>query len=104
MTFDPENLFVSPHAVAQFRRRIARLEFAAAWEVIAGGVRQATNVLLLPDGATWRVRTRRPFPFEFRAFCVYDEEFQAFVVKTIVRGDSCVTRKRRRRGQGTEDA
>ena len=98
MDFDPANLFISPHAVSQFRRRIARLEFAAARESIAEGIRQATNILLLPDGATWRIRTRRPFPYEFRAYCVYDQEFQSFVVATVVRGDSCVMRKWRRHG------
>lgn len=97
MNFDATNIFVSPHAVEQFRRRIVRLEFTTAREIIALGIRQSGNILLLPDGATWRVRTRRPFPYEFRAFCVYDEQFQSFVVATLVRGDSCVTRKWRKR-------
>ncbi|MGH9837076.1 MAG: hypothetical protein ACRD9Y_28950, partial [Blastocatellia bacterium] len=40
---------------------------------------------------------RRPFPFEFRAFCVFDEERGHFVVTTIVRGDSNVKRKHKRK-------
>jgi hypothetical protein len=48
---------------------------------------------------TLRVRTRRPFPFEFRAFCVFDEARGHFVVTTIVRGDGSVRRKHRRRAQ-----
>jgi hypothetical protein len=45
-----------------------------------------------------RVRTRRPFPFEFRAYCVFDHERGHFVVTTIVRGGSRATRQHQRRG------
>jgi hypothetical protein len=55
------------------------------------------NFKLLPDGNTLRIRTRRPFPFEFRAFCVFDHARRNWVVTTIVRGDSSVTRKQRRK-------
>jgi hypothetical protein len=90
--------FVSPHAIDQFRKRIAPMEAAKARRVIVAGILQATNVKPLPDGNTLRVRTRRPFPFEFRAYCVFDHERGHFVVTTIVRGDSNVTRGRRRKG------
>jgi hypothetical protein len=85
--------------VTQFQRRIAPLSRDAAAQVIQEGVQLATNVRQLPDGLTWRVRTRRPFPFEFRAFVVFDLERGHFVVTTITRGDSSVTRKRRRAKQ-----
>lgn len=93
------NLFVSPHAISQFQQRIAPVEEVKARRVILAGILQAANVRLLPDGNTLRVRTRRPFPFEFRAYCVFDQERGHFVVTTVVRGDSCVTRKRRRQGR-----
>ncbi len=88
---------VSVHAIEQFQQRIAPLGHAAALRVIQEGIQLATNVRRLPDGLTWRVRTRRPFPFEFRAFVVFDLERHDFVVTTITRGDSSVTRKRRHR-------
>lgn len=95
------NLFVSPHAIGQFQNRIARVEEDKARRFILAGILQATNRKHLPANAehpeTWRIRTRRPFPFEFRAFCVFDEEHGHFVVKTIVRGDSCVKRQHKRR-------
>lgn len=69
-----------------------------ARQIILAGIRQATNVRVLPDGETLRVRTQRPFPFEFRAYCVFDVERGHVVVTTIVRGDSNITRKHRRRG------
>jgi hypothetical protein len=87
--------FVSAHAIDQFRQRIAPMEENKARRVILAGILQATNVKRLPDGNTLRVRTRRPFPFEFRAYCVFDHERGHFVVTTIVRGDSNVTRARR---------
>lgn len=98
-------LFISPHAVEQFQQRIAPMEETQARFFIGKGIRQATNRKLIPakDGhpETLRIRTKRPFPFEFRAFCVFDSEKQSWVVTTIVRGDSCVKRqhKRRRGGQ-----
>jgi hypothetical protein len=92
-------IFISPHAVAQFQRRIAPMSRAAAAQVIREGIQLATNVRRLPDGLTWRLRTRRPFPFEFRAFCVFDEARGHFVVTTIVRGDGSVRRKHRQRAQ-----
>jgi hypothetical protein len=92
------NLFVTPHAVEQFQKRIAPLDAVSAHQVILDGISQATNVHVLPDGTTLRVRTRRPFPFEFRAFCVFDVEQGHMVVTTIVRGDSNVTRKYKRKG------
>src|SRR2546426_12830022 len=93
--FETLNLSVSLHAIDQFRQRIAPVEEAKARRFILAGILQATNVRSLPDGNTLRVRTRRPFPFEFRAYCVFDRERGHFVVTTIVRGDSSVTRKRR---------
>lgn len=86
---------VSDHAVFQFQARIARLDDMSARRVIRDGIQSAENILALPDGNTLRVRTRRPFPFEFRAYCVFDHERGHFVVTTLVRGDSNVTRARR---------
>lgn len=91
------NLFVSSHAVSQFRQRIAPMEEVKARRFILAGILQAANVKRLPDGNTLRVRTCRPFPFEFRAFCVFDRGRGQFVVTTVVRGDSCVTRKHKRK-------
>ena len=92
------NLFISSHAVEQFQQRIAPMDAAKARQMILDGIRQSTNVRTLPDGATLRVRTQRPFPFEFRAYCVFDAERGHPVVTTIVRGDSNITRKHKRRG------
>lgn len=91
-----ERLIISKHAVEQFQQRIASMEDARARSFIEAGIRDAVNVKLLPDGNTLRIRTRRPFPFEFRAFCVFDQQRGGWVVTTIVRGDSKVTRKQRR--------
>ncbi len=91
------DLFVTPHAVEQFQQRIAPLDAAKARHVILAGIRQATDVRVLPDGATLRVRTRRPFPFEFRAYCTFDGQRGHLVVVTVVRGDSNVTRKHKRK-------
>jgi len=91
------DLFVTPHAIEQFRQRIASMDEVRAQQIILAGIRQATNVRVLPDGETLRVRTQRPFPFEFRAYCVFDAERGHVVVTTIVRGDSNITRKHRRR-------
>ena len=52
---------------------------------------------VLPDGMTLRVRTQHPFPFEFRAYCTFDVERGHLVVTTVVRGDSNITRKHKRR-------
>lgn len=93
---DFSSLFISKHAVEQFQQRIASMEDARARSFIEAGIRDAVNVKLLPDGNTLRIRTRRPFPFEFRAFCVFDQQRGGWVVTTIVRGDSKVTRKQRR--------
>jgi predicted nucleotidyltransferase len=94
-----EGLFVTPHAVTQFQLRIAALDEAAARDVILAGIREATNVSVLPDGVTLRVRTKRPFPFEFRAYVVFDKRRGHRVVTTNTRGDSSVARKRRRKGR-----
>jgi UDP:flavonoid glycosyltransferase YjiC (YdhE family) len=94
-----ENVRVSFHAVGQFRERVADLPETVARKIILEGVRTAENVRLLPDGETLRIRTRRPFPFEFRAILVYDEEFEAPVVTTVLRGDSWKIRKKRARGE-----
>jgi len=90
------DLFVTPHAIEQFQQRIAPMDEARARQIILSGIRQATNVQALPSGAL-RVRTQRPFPFEFRAFCVFDADRGHAVVTTIVRGDSNITRKHKRR-------
>ena len=92
------DLFVTPHAVEQFQQRIAPMDEAKARQMILAGIRQSTNVRVLPDGETLRIRTQRPFPFEFRAYCVFDVARGHPVVTTIVRGDSNVTRKHKRRG------
>jgi hypothetical protein len=92
---EPDDLFISAHAVEQFRQRIAPVSEARTRFFIAEGIRYSTNVKLLPDGNTLRIRTRRPFPFEFRAFCVFDQTRHNWVVTTIVRGDSHVRRKHR---------
>lgn len=89
-------LHISAHAVEQFQARIAPMDEARARFFIGAGIRQATNRKLLPDGNTLRIRTRRPFPFEFRAFCVFDAARQGWVVTTILRGDNKVTRKQKR--------
>ena len=88
---------VSAHAIEQFQNRIAPLSDAKARRFILAGIRQAVNVRLQPDGTSFRVRTRRPFPFEFRAYCVFDADKLAYVVTTIVKGDSNVTRKQKRK-------
>lgn len=90
-----ESCGVSDHAISQFQARIARLDDVSARRVIHDGIQRAENILALPDGDTLRVRTRRPFPFEFRAYCVFDHERGHFVVTTIVRGDSRATRARK---------
>ncbi|HYE71913.1 MAG TPA: hypothetical protein VEF04_01225 [Blastocatellia bacterium] len=95
------NLFVSPHAISQFQDRIASMEEVKARRFISAGILQATNRKLLEANdkhpKTLRVRTKHPFPFEFRAFCVFDEGRGHYVVTTIVRGDSNQTRKRKRK-------
>ena len=90
-----DNFFITPHAIEQFQKRIARLSDERAREVIRAGIGQATNVRVLPDGETLRVRTRRPFPYEFRAYCVFDHGRGHRVVTTIVWGDSRATRQRK---------
>lgn len=95
------NLFVSDHAISQFQNRIAAIEEVKARQFIQAGILQAANLKLIPAKdeypQTLRVRTRRPFPFEFRAYCVFDPDKLAYVVTTIVRGDSNVTRKQKRK-------
>lgn len=93
------NLFISRHAVEQFRQRIAPMSEARTRSFIHEGIRHSMNFNVLPDGNTLRIRTQRPFPFEFRAYCVFDQERGHFVVTTIVRGDGSVTRKKRRRAK-----
>lgn len=94
---------VSAHAIQQFQQRIALLGKAKALEFILAGIRLSENVRVQSDGRSLRVRSRRPFPFEFRAYCVFDEERKRFVVTTIVRGDSKVTRKRKKATLQAED-
>ena len=92
-----ENVIVSFHAVEQFQNRIAKLPEEVVRRIISEGITKSENVKLLPDGGTLRVRTRRPFPFEFRAILVYDEEFEKPVVTTVLKGDSWKIRKQRNR-------
>jgi hypothetical protein len=92
-----DGLFISSHAVEQFQSRIAPMTDERARFFIREGIRLSTNIKLLPDGGTLRVRTRRPFPFEFRAFCVFDAARQNWVVATVLRGGYSVTRKRQHR-------
>jgi hypothetical protein len=96
-----ENILVSYHAIEQFRKRIANLPELVVHKIIIEGVKTTDKVKLLPDGGTLRARTRRPFPFEFRAILVYDEEFECPVVTTVLRGDSWKVRKRRNREVGS---
>jgi len=95
------NLLVSDHAISQFQNRIAAIEDVKARRFIQAGILQAANQKLIPAKGeypeTLRVRTRRPFPFEFRAYCVFDPDKLAYVVTTIVKGDSNVTRKQKRK-------
>lgn len=95
------NLFVSQHAISQFRERIANVEEVKARRFISAGILQATNKKLIEASdkypETLRVRIQRPFPFEFRAFCIFDVQRGHYVVTTIVRGDSNQTRKRKRK-------
>ena len=90
---------ISQHAIEQFQKRIARLSDDETRMVIRDGICRATNVRVLPDGETLRVRTRRPFPYEFRAYCVFDHRRGHWVVTTIVWGDSRATRKRKTSGR-----
>jgi hypothetical protein len=90
-------LQVSSHAVEQFQKRIAAMDANKVQRFILDGIRQAENIKLQTDGVSLRVRTRRPFPFEFRAYCVFDPEKLSYVVTTIVRGSSNVTRKQQRK-------
>ncbi len=96
-------LQVSAHAIEQFQNRIAPMTAEKAEQFIHDGIRQAVNIKTQPDGTSFRVRTRRPFPFEFRAYCVYDNEKLAYVVTTIVRGNSNVTRKQKSKGEQRND-
>ncbi len=92
-----ENFVVSFHAVEQFQARISNLPETVVREIIEDGVKTTDKVKLLPDGGTLRARTRRPFPFEFRAILVFDEEIECPVVTTVLNGDSWKVRKRRNR-------
>ena len=96
-------LQISAHATRQFQNRIAPMSDEKAEQFIHDGIRQAVNIKTQPDGTSFRVRTRRPFPFEFRAYCVYDAEKLAYIVTTIVRGNSNVTRKQQRRGEAAKE-
>jgi hypothetical protein len=92
-----EKIVISWHAVEQFQARISLLPEKVVREIIEKGVKTTDKVKLLPDGGTLRIRTRRPFPFEFRALLVYDEEFECPVVTTVLKGDSWKVRKQRKR-------
>ncbi len=92
-----DKIVVSFHAVEQFQARISSLPEKVVREIIENGVKTTDKVKLLPDGGTLRIRTRKPFPFEFRALLVYDEEFELPVVTTVLRGESWKLRKQRNR-------
>ena len=92
-----ENVVVSFHAVEQFQARISQLPEKIVREIIEKGVKTTDKVKLLPDGGTLRIRTRRPFPFEFRAIIVFDYEQNCSVITTILKGDSWKIRKQRNR-------
>jgi len=100
---DISDLFITPHAIEQFQQRIAPLPEAKARSFILEGIRLSANRKLLPDGNTLRIRTRRPFPFEFRAICVFDHSRGHWVVTTILHGDSSITRKRKRQTRAATD-
>lgn len=95
-------LIISAHAIEQFQNRIAPLSDEKAQAFIREGIGQAMNIKTQPDGTSFRVRTRRPFPFEFRAYCVFDPDKLAYVVTTIVKGDSNVTRKQKQKAQAKD--
>lgn len=97
------NLHISEHAVEQFRKRIAPMSEERTRFFISEGIRYSMNFKIQPDGTSLRIRTRRPFPFEFRAYCVYDAEKLAYVVTTIVRGNSNVTRKQQRQSEKAKE-
>ncbi len=92
-----EKIVVSWHAVEQFQARISNLPEKLVREIIENGVKTTDKVKLLPDGGTLRIRTRRPFPFEFRALLVYDEGHEMPVVTTVLKGESWKLRKQRNR-------
>lgn len=92
-----EKVVVSFHAIKQFQERITQFPEEVVRKIILEGVTNTEKVKLLPDGGTLRIRTRKPFPFEFRAILVYDEGFQCPVVTTVLRGDSWKVRKQRNR-------
>ena len=97
-----ENIVVSFHAVEQFQARISNLPEKIVHEIILDGVKTTDKVKLLPDGETLRIRTRRPFPFEFRAIVVFDTEQQCPMVVTILKGDSWKVRKQRNRDSSNQ--
>lgn len=90
-------MWIETHAVEQFQARISQLPEKVVREIIENGVKTTDKVKLLPEGGTLRIRTRRPFPFEFRALLVYDEELEAPVVTTVLKGESWKLRKQRNR-------
>jgi hypothetical protein len=49
-----DDFFITPHAIEQFRKRIARLSDEQAREVIRAGIGQATNVRKIWSAATCR--------------------------------------------------
>lgn len=92
-----ERIVVSFHAVEQFQARISNLPEKIVREIIEKGVKTSEKIKILPDGGTLRIRTRRPFPFEFRALLVYDEGHEMPVVTTVLKGESWKLRKQRNR-------
>jgi len=67
-----KEVFITPHAVTQFQRRICTAERRAGVADDYGGRQPGHQRSRLPDGETLRVRNMPPFPYEFRAYCVYD--------------------------------
>lgn len=55
--------FVTPHALRQFRARVADLPERHALAAILHGLANPANIRPTRNGAALRVRVRRPYPF-----------------------------------------
>src|SRR5690554_2939776 len=88
------NVFVTPHAVRQFQRRIAPLPYHAALAAIIHGVTAvpAAAWRVTANGAAVCVRVRRPF--QFRALLQAGEGAYPAVVTILKSGKRGANRKR----------
>ena len=55
--------FVTPHALRQFRARIANLPDHHALAAILHGLANPSNIRQTTNGVSIRVRVRKPYPF-----------------------------------------